>query len=101
MKTRSASKIAGMMTALILLLVALILQVYAADDYKFEEVTAENDWEFSWQTESYENYAWIQFKGGGVTNVWDFHFERELLARKQQNPCQVCGAGQRSIGIDL
>ena len=70
MQSRSASKIAGLMTALILLLAALIVQVYAAYDFKFEEVTAENDWEFSWQTESYENYAWIQFKGGGVTSVW-------------------------------
>ncbi len=70
MKTRSASKIAGLMTALILLLVTLIVQVYAAEDFTFEEVTAENDWEFSWLTELYENYAWIQFKGGGITNVW-------------------------------
>ena len=75
MNTRSASKIAILTTTLILLLAALILQVYAANDFKFEEVTqsrsgANNDWVFSWKTESYENYAWIQFKGGGITNVW-------------------------------
>ena len=70
MNTRNANKIAGLMIALILLLAALILQVYAAEDFKFEEVTAENDWEFSWLTELYENYAWIQFKGGGITSVW-------------------------------
>ena len=70
MQTRSASKLASLTTALILLLAALIVQVYAAEDFTFEQVTADNDWEFSWLTELYENYAWIQFKGGGITNVW-------------------------------
>ncbi len=82
MTIRSTTKFTGMMIALILLLAALPIQVQAAsvDNLQFAVQTwtvqylggstTYHKWELSWDTLLNQDSAFVQFKGGGVTDVW-------------------------------
>jgi len=82
MTIRPTFKVTGMMIALILLLAALPIQVQGAsvDNLQFAVQTwtvqhlggstTYHKWELSWDTLQNQDSAAVQFKGGGVTDVW-------------------------------
>ncbi len=82
MQTRPTFKLASMMVALVLLLAALptLAQSDSVDNLKFAVQTwtvrhlggstTYHKWELSWDTLLNQDSASVQFKGGGVTDVW-------------------------------
>ena len=82
MTIRSSFKFTGLMIALILLLSALpaLAQSNSVDNLQFavrtwtvQHVagsTTYHKWELSWDTLQNQHEAAVQFKGGGVTDVW-------------------------------
>ena len=82
MTIRSTFKLAGMMIALIFLLAALptLAQSGSVDNLQFavqtwtvqhlSGPTTYTKWELSWDTLQNQDSVGVQFKGGGVTDVW-------------------------------
>ncbi len=82
MTIRSTFNLAGMMIALILLLAALsaLAQSGSVDNLQFAVrtwtvqhlggSTTYHKWELSWDSLLNQESAAVQFKGGGITDVW-------------------------------
>ena len=75
MKNRRVSVIISLLLTLAVLIATLPAQAQwqgSVPDFKYDGLTADGEWKFSWKKISggvwYEFY--FEFKGGGIQNVW-------------------------------